>query len=318
MNIKKLLTVIPPLDLLATPVLAPEVVEYLLFYQLDFATEFNAKHHVGWVQSGEFQILCHYFSPPQPTTAVIMLHGYFDHSGLCGHYIRYFLSRGMAVGVFDLPGHGLSSGTPASIDDFVRYREAFMAVDSVLSPAMPSRRLLFGQSTGGAVVMDYLLTQNNAKFAAAILFAPLVRPHLWWFSRFMLHTAGFMLDSLARGFAKNSSDTEFLTFLKFGDPLQSRRLPIQWVRALEAWIEKFLRYSANPDMRLLVVQGGADRTVDWRYNLTQVRGKFPLTDIRLIEGARHHLLCESESVRNKIQTILDGYLQDVVEIAVIH
>ena len=308
MNPDDVRQLLPALDFESAPAVAPLVSEYLRYYGIDFAGEFpRVTHRIGTLVSGEFTLLCHYYDVADASAACVMIHGYFDHSGLCRHYIRYYLERGISVVVFDLPGHGLSSGASASIDDFAHYRKALVSVIGAFASVLPAHRILMGQSTGGAIVMDYLLTQKQADFQAVILFAPLVRPHLWWLSQISLFIFGPFLRSIPRAFANNSNDPDFLHFLKYDDPLQSQRLPTRWAKALQRWIAQFQGYKTY-GRPILVVQGNADITVDWRYNLGHIKRHFPAVDIHMIDGARHHLLGESTEFRTVIQSMLDRYL----------
>ena len=61
------------------------------------------------------------WKPPQSKGSVVIVHGYLDHTGLYGHLIKQLLERQLTVVCFDLIGHGLSSGEPASIDSFDQY-----------------------------------------------------------------------------------------------------------------------------------------------------------------------------------------------------
>ena len=56
----------------------------------------------------------------------------------------------------------------------------------------------------------------------------------------------------------------------------------------------------NHPARLTIIQGTADGTVDWRYNLPAIRAKFPAAREVLIPGARHHLVNESVAFREQV------------------
>src|SRR5699024_4012803 len=96
-----------------------------------------------------------------------------------------------AVLAYDLPGHGLSSGPRAEIDDFRTYREVLEQCLAQARHHLPGPWHVIAQSTGGAIVMDYLLhhgfDDGNSPFRQIILLAPLVRPYKWSSARW-LHT----------------------------------------------------------------------------------------------------------------------------------
>lgn len=131
-----------------------------------------------------------------------------------------------------------------------------------------------------------------------ILLAPLVRPRAWGWSKFSYQLLRPFVDSIPRRFSENSSDAEFLAFLRDRDPLQPKILPTAWVGALSRWIPR-IEAAGHGAQSLLVVQGDADETVDWRYNLKVLEEKFEKIECLLLTGARHHLANESEALRRR-------------------
>ena len=86
-------------------------------------------HRIGTFLSGGYTLIAQHFQLPEAGAAtVFLLHGYYDHAGLYGHLIRQCLALGYSVVIIDLPGHGLSSGKPASIGSFEEYSEALESV----------------------------------------------------------------------------------------------------------------------------------------------------------------------------------------------
>ena len=63
--------------------------------------------------------------------------------------------------------------------------------------------------------------------------------------------------------------------------------------------ERFAAASPNA-APLTVVQGAGDDTVDWKFNLPAIRGKFPNAKEVLVPGARHHLVNESREFRDRV------------------
>lgn len=167
---------------------------------------------------------------------------------------------------------------------------------------------LCGQSTGGAILLDYLLHGGERpELGETILLAPLVRPRAWGWSKLSYRLLSPFVDSIPRRFSENSSDPQFLDFLREHDPLQPRTLPTAWVGALTRWvprIERAPRRALSP----LVVQGESDETVDWRHGLKVLREKFDEPRILLLEEARHHLANESEGLRRRYFDFLSDAL----------
>lgn len=292
-------------------VLTPEQDAYLRHYGIHFVEEFpGIRHRFGRVDSAAHQLAVHLWTPSDPVGTAVVIHGYFDHAGLYGHLIRHLIDRNLEVMTFDLPGHGLSSGTPASIETFDHYAAAFDACLQALGDRLCPPWHLVGQSTGGAVAMEWLLangiTRSSSPFSGIVLLAPLVRPYLWPANRVLYELARRFIRERPRSFSSNAENPEFLKFLRERDPLQARVLPVQWVTAMIAWKKRFVGYDAT-DLTPLVIQGRADRTVDYRYNLKVIEQLFDARVIYVPE-ARHHLVNESAAIRRVIFSAIDGEL----------
>lgn len=281
------------------------------YYGIDFAARMpGVDYRVGTLPCGDFTLAVHRWQQPGATSNLFLVHGYFDHSGLYGKLIEYGLSRNCNVLIFDLPGHGLSSGEPAAIDDFADYGRAIAAVlAGAQLPALPL--WVMAQSTGCAALVEYarqiFLQHNTWPFAATVLLAPLVRPRRWQLVRVAHVLLGRFADSTGRKFAKNSSDEAFLQFLK-NDPLQSRRVSTRWVGALRRWLKDLPAQDLGVGPAL-VVQGDADRTVDWQHNLVFISRLFPGSQIEIIPEAGHQLANESAPLRRGWQERVTGYLK---------
>ena len=251
-------------------------------------------HRAGTLRSGKYNLAVHRWELQGATRNLLVVHGYTDHVGLFGHLVEYGLCQGCNVIAFDLPGHGLSSGETASIDEFADYSQAIHEVlaESGL-PELPWWAM--GQSTGCAALIDFA-RKYPWNFTATVFLAPLIRPAGWGRVR-----AGYLLlhrfkDSIGRKFADNSGDKEFLAFMQ-RDPLQTRRISLAWVGALRRWLKGlvFEDLGVGP---LLVLQGDADATVDWRYNMQHIVKLFPGCQINYLAGAGHQLANETETIRS--------------------
>lgn len=291
----------------------PEQV-YIRHYGVDLP-ELQNSHHFGYVDVGGFRLACHCLKPENPEGTVLILHGYFDHSGLYRHVMRFCLERNLAVMMPDLPGHGLSSGEQVSIDRYSRYREVFAGVARLAREAeLPRPWYLLGQSMGAGIAMDYVLHQASTldpyypEMDRLFLLGPLVRPRRWLWVKYAYSMRRRFITTVPRRFSHNSSDPEFLQFLREDDPLQPRVIAGQWVGALIDWQEEFHAYPAC-DIPTLVVQGDIDGTVDWRYNLRQVRKKFRRLSIVMVEGMRHHKVNEAVPLRSQIFEAIDEELR---------
>ncbi|WP_462380697.1 alpha/beta hydrolase [Pseudomonas sp. Marseille-QA0892] len=262
-------------------------------------------------QAASYRIAGQAWLPEQPKGTWVLLHGYYDHMGLYGHLIRWALGQGFAVIACDLPGHGLSEGAPASIEDFGHYHDVLIALLGEADRLnLPAPWHLCGQSTGAAIVVDHLLRGDvRDEVGRSILLAPLVRPRAWVRSRLSYHALSPFVRELPRRFTVNSTDTAFIDFVHTRDPLQAKVLPSAWVGALARWIPQ-IESSAPSPRRPIVVQGDADLTVDWRYNLKVLKQKFDTPQTLLIPGARHHLANERRETRQQYLDFLKVQLEE--------
>ncbi len=294
---------LPPFSDAVAP--SPELIDFCQYYGIDFAHRSPAvEHRIGSVRSGQYSLAMHRYQQPGAIGSLLLVHGYLDHSGLFGKLIEYGLNSGCNVVIFDLPGHGLSTGEPAAIDDFKEYSRA---ISSVLAVADLCRApwWAMAQSTGCSALMEFSRT-TNWPFRAAVFLAPLIRPKGWrkiCIAHALLHR---FIEGTQRNFAENSSDKDFLTFIR-QDPLQSKKISMRWVGALKRWLSDLPMRDLGMGP-ILVLQGDADETVAWRDNMKDMPVLAPHCEIVYLKGAGHHLANESQGIRNAYIQQLDGFL----------
>jgi alpha-beta hydrolase superfamily lysophospholipase len=287
-----------PIDLSRPPECSTLEREYFTFYGIDFP---SFKHWIGTFRSGSYTISCQLFQPALPKGTIVFIHGYCDHTGLLKNIIKESLGRSYAFAAIDLPGHGLSSGKRAAIDDFGQYRDALRDFLRMITPHCQGPIVLAGHSTGCAAVYDYLATCNDTSISRAILAAPLIRSAYW-----SLGKAGYYLlrpfaSEYRRWYRNSSHDTAFLAFQR-RDPLSVSVFPIEWSTALYKWEHSVQEYPAIKTP-VTIIQGDCDETVDWRYNCGFLKKKCTGCDVQIIKGARHNLINESEPWRSQFLTL---------------
>jgi len=288
---------------------------YLNDYGINFANEFaSVSHGFGYVETAGFNIATHYWLPENAQGTLVVVHGYYDHVGVFDHPIRFALEHNFAVLAFDLPGHGLSSGEPAAIDSFNQYGDVLAEILQQSAAIMPQPLHALGQSTGCAVLLNYLwryaIAQDSLeRFTKIVLCSPLVLPRGWrgiHMGRFVYAVLRHFIRQIARTFANSSHDPEFNQFLKEQDLLQAKILSLSWVGAMKAWYEMVLHF-APLQKELLIVQGTDDKTVDWQYNLTLLEQKLPNAKVVLIKDAGHQLVNESDIYRKQVFAAINNY-----------
>lgn len=297
----------------AKPAVKGEIIQYYDFYDMNFYQQFDGlEQRVGWIETGEFRLVMQSFKPENAKATVFIFHGYFDHAGIYHHLIHFLLKHDFAVVIYDMPGHGLSSGKPTAITTFQQYQEAMNACLDVCKNNLPLPYHCVGQSTGGAVIIDRLKNGEPSElvFDKVVLFSPLVRPK-GWKSIVRMHSAlKPFVKVWFRKFSKNSEDVSFLSFLKDRDPLQSKWLSVDWISALIDWIPTIEKGECI-NRKILIVQGTGDNTVDWRHNIDVLKRLFSEVKISYVDGAQHHLVNESlvkrESVFKEMLSEIEGF-----------
>ncbi|AIG03642.1 alpha/beta fold family hydrolase [Pseudomonas fluorescens] len=290
--------------------LSAEARVYQRFYGLDLAgRKTPVRSRLGRFEVEGFEVVSQVWWPAQPVATLFMFHGFYDHMGLYRNVVEWGLDQGFVVIACDLPGHGLSSGERASIDDFAVYqhvvRGLFEQADAL---QLPKPWHLFGQSTGGAIVVDHLLNHGPGSPAQGqtFLLSPLVRPRAWGWSQLSYYLLKPFVKGIARRFSDNSNDPAFRPFLE-ADPLQPRQLPTAWVGALARWIKR-IEAAPRSTRRPLIVQGEEDMTVDWQHNLQVLRSKFDQPQILILPRGRHHLANELPEIRAHYFKFLTDHL----------
>jgi lysophospholipase len=258
----------------------------------------------GALRVAGYALACHHFRRPSARGTCFVLHGYLDHSGLFSRLAGHCLASGFDVVAWDLPGHGLSSGARATIDDFASYRRCWRGLVESLETEVTRPWLAIGQSTGAAVLLDDLRAGDGPDLAVRTLLAPLVHAGGWRSMRIGLPLLRPFRSRLRRHFVRNTSDDEFLRFQREDDPLQSRDIPLDWVAAMLRWSAAYLRWH-GADVPLRVVQGDADRTVAWRDNLPLLERQFPNAQLVMVPGAGHQLANEGDELRARVFAALD-------------
>ena len=289
----------------------PEVQAYLDFYGINFADQHaDVAHGFGVMDACGFRIATQYWLPSNPKGTLVVVHGYYDHVGIFGNVIEFGLQQGLAVLAFDLPGHGLSSGEQVAIDCFDQYADVLEVICSAAKALLPAPYFALGQSTGGAVLLNYLWRYERERvlphFERIALCAPLILPRGWGARRILYALVHRFIKRLARGHSHSSHDPAFTHFVDEQDPLQSRTLSVRWVGAMKAWNAQFRKFPPLTQP-LLVVQGDEDMTVAWRYNLKQIERALPNAQVAIIPGAGHQLVNETAVLRAQVFSAIAYY-----------
>jgi alpha-beta hydrolase superfamily lysophospholipase len=273
--------------------------DYLSFYGIDQCTLSVYKQ-----LKLEGKTMVQIFEPTSIKNTVLLIHGYFDHTGSLKNVINHFLSLNYRIVSYDLEGHGLSSGNRGEIQDFADYVESLKEVLAFCKKSDFYPSTVIAHSTGAAIFTDYLL-QYRKHFEKVIYFAPLVRPANWQYVLTASKVVPIFKQKLTRKFVKNSGDVDYLAFVKH-DPLQCRFISISWVLAMIRWNKKLEEYPPSTQ-DIYIIQGSLDETVDWKYNVTYLRKKFPFAQIALVTDGGHQIINDSPVIMKQVFALIDKY-----------
>ena len=241
------------------------------------------------------------------------------------------LARGFAVYALDLRGQGLSSRMlpdhdKGHIDDFATYVADLAAfLDAVVVPEAPHPRLLLSHSTGGNVVLRYLVAEGSRYFAAAAFSSPMTGlPNGRW-----IRLAAALLRLLPGAdtwYAPSTGpyDPEAMPFAKNNLTHDERRYDFtrQWFEAdprltlggpTVGWIHQAFRSFDVLDapgslegiaLPTLIASGTDDTVVDTASHLKAL-ARIPGARHAVIDGARHELLMETDARRAQFWAAFD-------------
>ena len=265
-----------------------------------------AEHVFGSFVSAGFTLAAHLYKPHSYTATVFLLHGYLNHTGQFRNLIRHLLENGFAVAVYDLPGHGLSSGETAAIDSFDQYVQTTQDFMQLIRKHLVGPFHAVGFSTGAAILIEMLLENIANDFEKIIFAAPLIHWTGYEQSKGTYKVYIKFTEKIPRFYRKNSSDKDYLIFNKTQDYLHAKHLSLKWVKALFDWNHKIESITAC-HREALVIQGDKDGTVDWKYNMKLMKEKFPAAGIKMIPGANHELFNEATEYKQKALDFVNNY-----------
>ena len=90
--------------------------------------------------------------PPEPVHAMVLVHGYAEHSGRYDEMAMHFAGRGFAVHAYDQAGHGRTRGPRGHVDRYDRLLDdltRFVELVRLDHPGLPLT--IVGHSMGGLV-----------------------------------------------------------------------------------------------------------------------------------------------------------------------
>jgi alpha-beta hydrolase superfamily lysophospholipase len=247
------------------------------------------------------------------SAVVLLVHGFYEHSGRHAPMAAALNRRGLAVEAIDLRGHGLSEGERCFVGRFEDYLADLDVLMEDVQRSHPQRpRFLFGHSMGGLVAALWAITRQP-DLRGLILSGPLLSvPHeVYPVLRRLAGPVGRVLPRLRVGRIdfRNLSRSPDVVAQFLTDPLVFHgRFPVRTgseiLRAIRTASDQF----AAIRLPLLILHGTADRLCDAAgsralYTRSDSRDK----TLRLYDGLYHEVLREPE--RELVLADLLGWLE---------
>jgi alpha-beta hydrolase superfamily lysophospholipase len=105
--------------------------------------------------------------------ALVLLHGFGDHSGRYAELAGWLAERGVSVFALDQRGHGRSPGRRGHVSRFAQYLSDVAALRRLVAGEVAAPQVLLGHSFGGCVALRYVETEPE-RLAGTIVSSPLL------------------------------------------------------------------------------------------------------------------------------------------------
>ncbi len=235
-----------------------------------------------------------------PKAAIVIVHGYAEHSGRYAHVAELLVASGYAVHAFDLRGHGRSEGRRTfvrSLGQHVADVEGFVARVRQREPGVPV--FLLGHSMGGTVVASFLVSGAHDVRGAVLSGAALkLKGGAARLLQHLLLLLGRLAPRLPLGRLKSeeiSRDPSVVAAYD-SDPLVYRgRMPAGTAAAVIRAVRRIAARMGQITVPLLLVHGASDALAEPEgsrelYERAASRDK----TLKLYEGLYHEVLNEPE------------------------
>ncbi len=248
--------------------------------------------------------------PPDPKRAMVLVHGYAEHTGRYDEMAMHFAERGFAVHAYDQAGHGRTRGPRGHVDRFERLVEEldrFLEEVSREHAGLPVT--LVGHSMGGLVaastavfkqpgiselvlsgaLLDLEGSEGGFRRALGLGLARIL-------SRIVPRAAfptGLELEGLSR-------DPDVVRRYR-EDPLVEDRMSVRFAAGMSRMVAALKGAAGRLDRPVLVLHGGADPISSplgsRRFHAELADGVRKRSALRIYPDLRHEIFQEPERER---------------------
>jgi lysophospholipase len=217
----------------------------------------------------EWLHLEHFAPAGPPRLVVVFTHGFSAYAAPFRHVAQALVEAGCAVMLYDVRGHGHSTGQRGYVRDFSDYSADLARVVARAREPYPGVPFaLIGHSQGGAITLDYLLTATaeRALPICAAVVAPMleITVPIPWYKRIVDVVLGPLFPRVAvpNGITADMTSRNpgvRLAFLR--DPLVHHVATSRWFRTADEAQKRILASAAKLSVPTLLLTAGADRIV---------------------------------------------------------
>lgn len=252
-----------------------------------------------------FKIAIHkYRSEKLEKELFISIHGYLDNCGYFQDLHRQLFAKNFDVFCMDLPGHGLSSGVVADIENFEQYGDMLKLLDYDVLKKQYTKIHFIAHSTGAVSYLEYR-KEFKAPFDKVIFIAPLVRSKHW--------RKSMLLHTIARRFIKRvprrTNGTPRFLELKAMDKHYIDHTTATWITALKKWEKKIKDYTNTFEDNIHLIYGEKDNIIINDYSQEVYSRIFSKAKFYEIGGASHHMDLDPPEVSKLFYDKLDEIIQ---------
>lgn len=235
--------------------------------------------------------------------AVIIVHGYAEHSGRYAHVGQHLAEAGYAAYAFDLRGHGLSDGKRASVRSFGEYlADLRVYVARVRLHAHEAPVFVLGHSMGGCIVALFAAVDAPAvrgvMLSGAVLpgggvGAQIVARILELFARLAPD-----LPTIALNASSVSRDEDVVRRYEEDPLVYHGRVRVGLAAAMSRAARRIARDERTIDLPLLIMHGTDDALAspDGSRRLHDRAASLDKT-LKLYDGLHHEILNEPEQLQ---------------------
>jgi acylglycerol lipase len=248
--------------------------------------------------AGGRRLLRRAWLPEHPSLAIVLVHGFAEHSGRYEHVGAWFAARGGAVHAYDHRGHGRSSGPRCHVQRFEDLLDDLeVLLDRVREEHPEIPIFLIGHSMGGLVVstlacereprVDGIVTSGAALALGQgisrgrILAARALR----WIAPRLSIDAGLPAEGL-------STDPEVVRAY-LDDPLVERKTTTALAAEMLTAVRRTARHAGSVRVPMLLLHGEEDPLCPVEGSAAFARGA-PDATFRSYPGMRHEIFNEPD------------------------